>query len=90
MTKNQEFLSITILSISATYLISKYVFNQTLPEKNLLISAGVSITLILLYNYLSSKKSDINSKEIALPDAYSTYSRLREILLAQGYELKIK
>jgi hypothetical protein len=90
MTKNQEFLGITILSISATYLISKYVFKEISHEKNLLISAGVSFSLIILYSYLYNKKSNTNGKKIALPDSYSTYSRLKEILLSQGYELKIK
>jgi hypothetical protein len=93
MTKIQELLGLSILSLSASYVISKYVFKHPISEKGLLIAAGVSFTSIFVYNYIKNKKSGMSSidgKQIALPDTYSSYGRLKDILSAQGYDLQIK
>ena len=93
MTKLQELLGLSVLSISVSYVISKYVFKHQVSEKSLLIAAGVSFTSIIVYNYYKNKQSSINGidgKQIALPDTYSSYGRLKDILSAQGYDLQIK
>lgn len=93
MTKIQELLILTSLSLSASYVVSKYVFKHPISGKGLMIAAGVSFTSIFIYNYIKNKKNDldgIESKQIALPDTYSTYGRLKDVLSAQGYDLKIK
>jgi len=94
MTKVQELLGLSVLSLSTSYVVSKYVFGHPIYVKSLAIAAGVSFTSIFIYSYYINKKEnkeyEDEKRQIALPDTYSSYGRLKDILSKQGYDLKIK